>query len=125
MRILSTRVHGMIDYGFGVLLIIAPFLLGFATGGAEQWVPTILGLAIIGMSLMTDYELSIARVIPMPMHLGVDVLGGVLLAASPWLFGFSGRIYLPHLILGLVEIGTALMTVSRSGSESLVERRAL
>jgi hypothetical protein len=115
----------MIDYGFGVLLIIAPFLLGFATGGAEQWVPTILGIAIIGMSLMTDYELSLARVIPMPMHLGVDVLGGILLAASPWLFGFSGRIYLPHLILGLVEIGTALMTVSRSGSESLVERRAL
>ena len=125
MRIIPTRVHGMIDYGFGVLLIIAPFLLGFATGGAEQWVPTILGIAIIGMSLMTDYELSLARVIPMPMHLGIDVLGGVLLAASPWLFGFSGRIYLPHLILGLVEIGTALMTVSRSGSESLVERRAL
>jgi hypothetical protein len=125
MRIIPTRVHGMIDYGFGVLLIIAPFLLGFATGGAEQWVPTILGIAIIGMSLMTDYELSLARVIPMPMHLGVDVLGGILLAASPWLFGFSGRIYLPHLILGLVEIGTALMTVSRSGSESLVERRAL
>ena len=125
MLILSTRVHGMIDYCFGVFLIIAPYLLGFATGGAEQWVPTILGLAIIGMSLMTDYELSLARVIPMPMHLGIDVLGGVLLAASPWLFGFSGRVYLPHLILGLVEIGTALMTVSRSGSESLVERRAL
>ncbi len=125
MRIIPTRVHGMIDYGFGILLIIAPFLLGFATGGAEQWVPTILAIAIIGMSLMTDYELSLARVIPMPMHLGVDVLGGILLAASPWLFGFSGRIYLPHLILGLVEIGTALMTVSRSGSESLVERRAL
>jgi SPW repeat len=125
MRIIPTRVHGMIDYGFGVLLIIAPFLLGFATGGAEQWVPTILGIAIIGMSLMTDYELSLARVVPMPIHLGVDVLGGILLAASPWLFGFSGRIYLPHFILGLVEIGTALMTVSRSGSESLVERRAL
>ena len=125
MRIIPTRVHGMIDYGFGILLIIAPFLLGFATGGAEQWVPTILGIAIIGMSLMTDYELSLARVIPMPMHLGVDVVGGILLAASPWLFGFSGRVYLPHLILGLVEIGTALMTVSRSGSESLVERRAL
>ena len=125
MRIIPTRVHGMIDYGFGVLLIIAPFLLGFATGGAEQWVPTILGIAIIGMSLMTDYELSLARVIPMPMHLSVDVLGGIVLAASPWLFGFSGRVYLPHLILGLVEIGTALMTVSRSGSESLVPRRAL
>ena len=125
MRIIPTRVHGMIDYGFGILLIIAPFLLGFATGGAEQWVPTILGIAIIGMSLMTDYELSLPRVIPMPMHLGVDVVGGILLAASPWLFGFSGRVYLPHLILGLVEIGTALMTVSRSGSESLVERRAL
>ena len=35
---------------------------------------------------------------------------GVLLAASPWLFGFADRVYWPHLILGLAEIGAGLMT---------------
>jgi hypothetical protein len=72
-----------------------------ANGGAAQYLPQALGAAIMGMSVMTDYELSLARLIPMPAHLGVDMLGGVLLAASPWLFGFSNRVYWPHLILGI------------------------
>jgi hypothetical protein len=124
MRILSTRVHGIIDYAFGLLLIIAPYLFGFANGGAAQYLPQALGAAIIVMSLVTDYELSLARLIPMPAHLGVDMLGGVLLAASPWLFGFSDRVYWPHLILGVIEIGTAAMTETRSGARDLTAREA-
>ncbi len=37
MKLLSTRVHGMIDYPMGVLLILLPFIGGFATDGAKQW----------------------------------------------------------------------------------------
>ena len=40
---------------------------------------------------MTDYELCVMRVIPLPVHLEIDIAFGALLAASPWLFGFSGR----------------------------------
>ncbi|HXG71192.1 MAG TPA: SPW repeat protein [Gemmatimonadaceae bacterium] len=43
-------------------------------------------------------------------HLWVDGLGGLLLAASPWLFGFSGQVWLPHLALGLTEFVAALVT---------------
>lgn len=114
MRIIPTRVHGFIDYAMGLLLIASPWLFGFATGGIEQWVPVALGLAMIGLSLMTDYELSAARLIPMPVHLGIDIASGLLLAASPWLFGFADQVYWPHLALGLIEIGTAAMTQTRS-----------
>ncbi|MCB5176063.1 MULTISPECIES: SPW repeat domain-containing protein [Microvirga] len=110
MRFLSTRVHGIIDYLTGGLLIVAPWLFGFADGTAAQWVPVLLGVAIILMSLMTDYEVSVAKVIPMGAHLAVDGLGGALLAVSPWLFGFADRTYLPHLIIGIAEIGLSLVT---------------
>ena len=123
MRILPTRVHGMIDYVFGLILLVGPYLLGFANGGAAQYVPQVLGLAIIGMSLITDYELSLARLVPMPVHLGIDMLGGVLLLASPWLFGFSNQVVWPHVILGLIEIGTAAMTETRSGTRGLSTSR--
>ena len=83
MNILNTRAHGVIDYLTGALLILAPYLFGFATGGAEQWLPQILGVAILGMSLITRYELSVAKIIPLCVHLGVDFAGGLLLAASP------------------------------------------
>ena len=110
MRVIPTRLHGMLDYGMGLLLIIAPWLLGFADGGPEQWVPVILGAGVILYSLLTDYELGVARVIPMPVHLGLDVAGGVVLAASPWLFGFADEIWWPHVVLGVLEIGAGLMT---------------
>jgi hypothetical protein len=118
MRFLSTRVHGIMDYLTGGLLIVVPYLLGFADGTAAQYVPQILGVAIIGMSLMTDYEYSVARVIPVSVHLGIDLLGGVLLAASPWLFGFSNKVFWPHLIVGIMEIGLALMTRTRPDLQS-------
>ena len=113
MRFLPTRIHGVIDYLTGVLLIAAPWLFGFADGTAAQWVPVILGVAILGMSLITDYELSAARVIPMGVHLAVDGLGGAFLAISPWLFGFADRTYWPHLIVGLGEIVASLVTRTR------------
>ncbi len=110
MRFIPTRIHGAIDYLTGLILIMAPFVLGFADNGAAQWVPMILGAAILIMSIMTNYELSLVKLIPMPLHLGVDIAGGLLLLASPWLFGFADRVFWPHVIIGIFEIGTALMT---------------
>jgi hypothetical protein len=110
MNILSTRAHGVIDYLTGALLILAPYLFGFSTGGFEQWIPQLLGLAILGMSLITRYELSLAKIIPLPVHLGVDFAGGLLLAVSPWLFGFADVIWWPHLLIGLMEIVVAAIT---------------
>ncbi|MGE6606018.1 SPW repeat domain-containing protein [Halomonas sp. NPDC076908] len=110
MRFIPTRVHGVVDYLMGLLLIAAPFLLGFATGGAAQWVPIILGVIMLASAIMTNYELGLMHLIPMPLHLTLDLLSGVLLLVSPWLFGFADTVYLPHVILGILEIGASLTT---------------
>lgn len=110
MRFIPARIHGFLDYGMGVLLIVAPWILGFADGGAETWVPVILGIGVIGYSLFTDYELGAVRAIPMATHLMLDIAGGIVLAASPWVFGFAADVWAPHLILGILEIGAGLMT---------------
>lgn len=123
MRVLSTRTHGIMDYAMGILLLASPYLFGFATGGVKQWLPMILGLAMLGMSLLTRYEWGAIRVIPMPVHLAVDGLSGALLAVSPWLFGFAGVVFLPHLILGLIELGTSLLTETRSGMDEPLTAR--
>ena len=124
MRIIPTRIHGMLDYGSGLLLLLAPYIFDFADGTAAQYIPQALGAGILLMSLITDYELSLAKLIPMPVHLGVDAAGGLLLAASPWLFGFADRVYWPHLILGLAEIGAGLMTRTVPGARTGSELRA-
>ena len=124
MRIIPTRVHGMLDYASGLLLILAPYIFDFADGTAAQYIPQALGAGILLMSLVTDYELSLAKLVPMPVHLGVDAAGGLLLAASPWLFGFADRVYWPHLILGLAEIGAGLMTRTTPDMRTGAELRA-
>lgn len=115
MRFISTRTHGVLDYVVGALLIVVPYILGFADGTAAQWVPQVLGLVAIGGALMTDYELGLMRVIPMPVHLGIDIASGALLALSPWLFGFSDRVFWPHLLVGIMEIGAGLTTRTAPG----------
>jgi hypothetical protein len=113
MRVIPTRVHGIVDYLMGIVLIIAPWVFDFADGGPEQWIPVILGAGTIVYSLMTNYELGVMKVLPMSTHLAIDLVAGILLAASPWLFGFSDEVFWPHLILGILEIGAALMTQTR------------
>lgn len=122
MRVIPTKVHGVLDYLVGLLLIAAPWLFGFADGGAETWVPVILGAGAILYSLFTDYEAGAAKVIPMPTHLGLDFAAGALLAVSPWLFGFADEVFWPHLLVGLFEVVASLMTRTVPDHDSPVTR---
>lgn len=110
MRFISTKAHGVLDYLVGLILIAAPWVLGFARQGPETWVPVALGAGAILYSLMTNYELGMTKVISMRTHLGLDMMSGMFLALSPWIFDFSDVVYLPHLILGIAEVCASLMT---------------
>lgn len=106
---ISTRFHGMTDYLLGFILIVLPFILNFPDGAATI-LPIVLGAGTIVYSLMTDYEMGVAKVLSMKTHLDIDLLAGALLVVSPWLFGFADQVMWPSIILGIVEIGASLMT---------------
>ena len=91
-------------------MIAAPWLFGFADHTAATYIPVALGIGALLYSLLTIYELGMIRVIPFSVHLGLDVASGLLLAASPWLFGFADRVFAPHLIVGILEILAGTMT---------------
>ena len=107
---ITTKTHGVLDYIVGAALIAAPWLFGFPDGGAEMWVPVALGAGSLVYSLITDYELGIAHLLPMRGHLLVDFLAGLFLAASPWLFGFADKVWLPHVVVGLFMLASSLTT---------------
>ena len=114
MRILSTYIHGILDYIVGVALIMAPSIFGFSElGGPAVLLPRVLGAAAILFSVLTNYEWGVVKVIPMRVHLIVDFLSGTLLAASPWLFGFADEprnVWAPHVVMGVMEIVVVLMS---------------
>ncbi len=117
MRFIPTRFHGILDYIVGLLLIASPWLFDFDAGGAETWVPVIVGCIVLLQTILTDFEVGIVRMIPMQTHLMMDFGIGVLLALSPWLFGFADRVYMPHVIFGLFSI-LASFTTHRVPSEA-------
>jgi hypothetical protein len=104
----------VIDYVVGIALLIAPNLFGFADGDpAAVWVPRVLGVLVLGQSVMTDYELGLIKAIPFPIHLGMDALVGLVLLVSPFALGFyngPSNQWLPHVIVGIAELGVVLLT---------------
>jgi hypothetical protein len=114
-RLIPTKVHGVLDYVTGAVLLAAPELFRLKDVPASAAAPRAAGAAASVYSLLTDYELGAVRVIPMRVHLVLDALSGALLAASPWVLGYAraGRRYwAPHAAVGVAEIAAAL--VSRS-----------
>jgi len=107
---ISSKTHAVLDYLVGILLIAAPWLLGFADNSAATTIPVVLGISTLVYSLFTNYEYSLARMLPFKIHLTIDFMAGLLLLASPWLFGFHEEVYLPHVIVGTFEILAVLMT---------------
>lgn len=110
MRIIPTRIHGILDYLVGIILIASPWVFDFDNGGAETWVPVIVGIMVLLQTIMTDFEVGIIRKIPMVSHLRMDLFIGLFLAASPWIFNFDEVVWEPHVIFGLFSILASIMT---------------
>ena len=115
-RVIPTGVHGMIDYAAASALYAMPALLGLEEVPASVRTLRLASGAAIASSMLTDYELGVMKVVPMPVHLTLDALSGTLIAASPWLFGFAKRgprHWLPHALMGTTEVVVALITKPR------------
>lgn len=106
---LSTKIHGYLDYIMGATLILLPFILDIPDGAATT-VLIVLGAGVIVYSLATDYELGLFKILSMKTHLIIDLMGGALLIAAPWLFDFADETFWPFVILGVLEIGASLLT---------------
>jgi hypothetical protein len=110
MRFLPTSVHGVIDYLWGLSLLASPWIFGFADVSAAKWVAIVFGVGAILYSALTAYEFGLLKILPMPMHLILDGIGGMLLAASPFLLGFADQVLWPHLLFGLFSVVACFVT---------------
>lgn len=125
MKFFSTRTHTLIGLIVGVALLVAPWLFGFADrGGAAVTVPLVVGIFIILSELITTSEISLIKLVPMRIHTIIDILAGIFLAASPWLFGFNdleANAWVPHVIVGILVVGYALATRTDDSTNTITE----
>jgi hypothetical protein len=109
MRFIEPKLHGLIDYLAGVILIAAPSFVGF-DNAAEALIPASVGIMQITYSLFTRYEFGFFSVISMRKHLMLDVIGGTMLVGAPWIFGFTSEMWQAYMLLGVLEILVVFLT---------------
>jgi hypothetical protein len=113
MRILSSKVHTIIGLLVGLLLLFAPQLFAFSNNEPATSAAIGVGVFILLSELITTSPFSLFKLIPMRVHLVLDYFTGAFLALTPWLFSFASsaaNAWVPHLIVGILVIGYALIT---------------
>jgi hypothetical protein len=90
-RFITPEIHAYIDYPVAAALIGLPFALGLgATNPLALWLSVVTGVAALVLTLLTDHQFGVVRVIPYWMHLAVDRLVGITFLAAPFVLGFQG-----------------------------------
>lgn len=112
MRRQLLHFHAVADYVTGALLLVGPWLFGFAGDIRAAAVTMSFGVVVIAYSLLTDYEPAWLRRIPLVAHLGLDGLCGGLLIGAPWMFGFAATTWIPHLVVGTILAARPLLFVT-------------
>ena len=113
---ISTRTHGMIDYGWAAAATALARKMDTATSTARLL--RTAASAATANSLVTNYEYGTLRLLPMREHLAVDfALCGVLLVSPLFLPASERRGALLAAGLGLTGFVAALLTRPRSPLE--------
>lgn len=114
-RLIPQDLHSVMDYANGVATGLGMVLddddprakLGSA----------ILASSVIGVSLLTDYRLSLAKVIPIEMHEVADHAWGLTAITLPFALGYwktSPKVAMMHIVAGAGTILSSLLTDYRS-----------
>jgi len=90
-RLVTKSIHAYLDYPVAISLMVMPFLLSLGQSHPIAfWLSLVAGAAAFVLTLLTDHDLGVIKVLPYRLHLAVDLAVGLLFIAAPFLFGFAG-----------------------------------
>lgn len=90
-RFVTKTVHAYLDYPVAIVLMIAPFVLGLGQSHPLAfWLSVGTGVAALVLTLLTDHQFGVFRILPFSVHRLVDAMVGFVFLAAPIALGFSG-----------------------------------
>jgi hypothetical protein len=108
MKPISPTLHGCLDYATVSLFLASPTLLGL-NGAAATVAYALAGVHAL-MTLITDFRLGAARVLPFAYHGWVERVVGPVLVVLPFGMGFDapGRIF--YVAMGIIIVLVGLLS---------------
>lgn len=78
MRFVTRTIHAYLDYPVAISLMVLPFLLGLGAGNPlAKWLAVGTGATAFILTLLTNHELGVVKVVPYWLHVAVDRVVGV------------------------------------------------
>ncbi len=85
MKILNSRIHGIVDYIVVLFLWLSPTLFGLSP--FISILVYALGGVHLGLTVLTNFPFGLVKVIPLKIHGLIELVVGVVLIASPLVLG--------------------------------------
>jgi len=109
MKFISPKLHGIIDFVVVLFLLASPMLFGM--NGFLAIFTYALGLVHLALTLLTDFNAGVVKVIPLPIHGVIELIVGIALMVLAFtLFKDSGTGKLYYSCFGAAVLLTWLFT---------------
>ncbi|MEM9632904.1 MAG: hypothetical protein AAGA50_16355 [Pseudomonadota bacterium] len=120
IRFVTKTIHAYLDYPVALGLIALPMLLNLGQSNPlAVWLSVSTGIAALILTVLTDHETGLIRVVPYSFHLIVDFAVGVVFLAAPFVLGFSGIDFAYYIVNAL-----AVLTVVSLHKSEIAEAQA-
>ncbi|MBA3407946.1 MAG: hypothetical protein H0U06_07780 [Solirubrobacterales bacterium] len=107
---IAPGVHGVLDYVLAVVLVFAPFILGFDSDTASV-VSIVAGVHELQMAMLTAWSRGVVKLIAPAVHGVIDYICVLALLAAPFVFGFDDdRATAFFIVLGVGALGLIAAT---------------
>jgi hypothetical protein len=113
VRLIPTQVHAGLDVAVGVLLVALPWIAGFPDARTLTGVCVGVGAAVLVIGFLTDYETALARLVPMRLHLALDLVVSFFVigtAVGVAIGDGGGRMWAPLLAIGIAVLPVIALT---------------
>jgi hypothetical protein len=87
MKILSPKVHGILDYAVVAAFALAPTVLGLS--GLPAFISYALAVVHLLLTLVTAFPLGVVKIVPLQLHGKIEFIVSIALVALPWILGFA------------------------------------
>jgi len=91
MKFVTKQIHAWLDYPVAIALIALPFILGLGESNSLAFQLSVAtGVAALILTILTDHQTGIIKVLSYKLHLVVDFLVAIVFIAAPFILSFEG-----------------------------------
>ena len=105
LNLIPKSLHAWLDYPVALGLIAMPSVLGLgATNPAAFWLSVIVGVGALIVTLLTDHQFGVVRILPFRLHLAIDLIAGLIFLVAPFVLGLTGMEAAYYWVLGATVV---------------------